>query len=156
MKRLTLHIEGMTCARCAEHVQKALAAVPGVVSAHVNFITKQAVLRVADPAPPTAALIAAVEKAGYKAAAHTHARTLHRQLAYTISAGSLLGAGWALRLESLVLVATVLAAFPILRRAAKSLLARRLTADVLVGIAVIAAMSIGEHLAAGEVAFIML
>jgi heavy metal translocating P-type ATPase len=50
----------------------------------------------------------------------------------------------------------VLAAYPICLRAIKALFAKRLDADVLVAIAIIAASSVGEFVAAGEVAFIML
>ncbi len=39
---VTLQIEGMTCASCAGRVEKALLAVPGVVSAEVNLATEQA------------------------------------------------------------------------------------------------------------------
>ena len=56
----------------------------------------------------------------------------------------------------MVIVALVLAAYPICLRAIKALFAKRLDADVLVAIAVIAASSVGEFVAAGEVAFIML
>ncbi|MCF1710222.1 heavy metal translocating P-type ATPase [Tabrizicola sp. J26] len=59
-----LAIEGMTCASCVARVEKALAAVPGVTSAAVNLATERAT--VAGSADP-AALIAAVEKAGYDA-----------------------------------------------------------------------------------------
>ncbi len=59
-----LAIEGMTCASCVARVEKALVAVPGVTSAAVNLATERAtVAGTADPA----ALIAAVEKAGYDA-----------------------------------------------------------------------------------------
>ena len=33
---ITLHIEGMTCTSCAEHVQQALTNVPGVRAASVS------------------------------------------------------------------------------------------------------------------------
>ena len=56
----------------------------------------------------------------------------------------------------MVIAATIGAAYPIFHRAIKALLAKRLDADVLVAIAVIAASSVGEFVAAGEVAFIML
>lgn len=56
----------------------------------------------------------------------------------------------------MVVVATVLGAYPICLRAVKALFNRRLDADVLVAIAVIAASSVGAFVAAGEVAFIML
>lgn len=150
----------MTCARCAQHVQQALAAVPGVASADVNFLTKRALLTTTDPAPAASQLLAAVKQAGYTAALATdkpaqhHAS--HRQLAYTIITGALLFGGWAFHLDLLVILATGLAAFPIFHRAIKALLVRRLDADVLVAVAVVAAASIGEYIAAGEVAFIML
>lgn len=34
---ITLHIEGMTCTSCAEHVQQALTNVPGVRAASVSI-----------------------------------------------------------------------------------------------------------------------
>ncbi len=61
-----LAIEGMTCASCVARVEKALAQVPGVSSAMVNLATERArVMR--GPAADDAALIAAVEAAGYGA-----------------------------------------------------------------------------------------
>jgi Cd2+/Zn2+-exporting ATPase len=156
VKRIVLTVTGMTCARCAQHVQQALAAVPGVASADVSFLTKRAILTLADPGPSIATLLAAVKQAGYAATLHAPRFTFHAQLAYTIVTGLLLAAGWGFHLDLLVLVATVLAAFPIFRRAIKALLARRLDADVLVAVAVTAAASLGEYIAAGEVAFIML
>src|SRR5512145_2998650 len=38
-EKLSLPIEGMTCASCVARVEKALAAVPGVLSASVNLAT---------------------------------------------------------------------------------------------------------------------
>lgn len=61
-----LNIEGMTCASCVGRVERALLAVPGVQSALVNLATERASV-VAVNSLNTGALIAAVEKAGYKA-----------------------------------------------------------------------------------------
>jgi P-type Cu+ transporter len=63
----TLTIEGMTCASCVMRVEKALAKVPGVVSAEVNLATETARVR---GSGDTAVLIDAVRKAGY--GAHVH------------------------------------------------------------------------------------
>jgi Cu+-exporting ATPase len=63
---LTLAISGMTCASCVGRVEKALRAVPGVLSAEVNLATERATLRVADGAIASA-LVAAVSVAGYEA-----------------------------------------------------------------------------------------
>jgi P-type Cu+ transporter len=65
----TLTIEGMTCASCVMRVEKALAKVPGVESAEVNLATETARVRVHGRGD-TAALIAAVQRAGY--GAHVH------------------------------------------------------------------------------------
>ncbi len=62
-----LRIEGMTCASCVGRVEKALKAVPGVVSATVNLATEQAHVERLRGAAGAAALMAAVQKAGYTA-----------------------------------------------------------------------------------------
>ena len=59
-------ITGMTCASCSARVEKALAKVAGVLDASVNLATEQATIKVARGIP-AAALIAAVERAGYGA-----------------------------------------------------------------------------------------
>ncbi|KGM51779.1 metal ABC transporter ATPase [Lysobacter concretionis Ko07 = DSM 16239] len=61
-----LAIEGMTCASCAGRVEKALAAVPGVLEVTVNLATERATVRTAGGTDP-AALVAAVTQAGYAA-----------------------------------------------------------------------------------------
>ncbi|PVX70798.1 heavy metal translocating P-type ATPase [Paraburkholderia unamae] len=61
-----LEIHGMTCASCAMRVEKALAKVPGVTRASVNLATEKATVE-ADSGLAPAALVAAVEKAGYEA-----------------------------------------------------------------------------------------
>ena len=62
----TLDISGMTCASCSARVEKALNKVPGVLDASVNLATEQATVKLAQGAS-AAALIAAVERAGYGA-----------------------------------------------------------------------------------------
>ncbi|QGZ63712.1 heavy metal translocating P-type ATPase [Paraburkholderia acidisoli] len=61
-----LEIRGMTCAACATRVEKALAKVPGVTRASVNLATEKATVAASEGVGP-AALVAAVEKAGYEA-----------------------------------------------------------------------------------------
>ncbi len=76
-----LAISGMTCATCAGRVEKALAALPGVIRAEVNLATEKAsvegvagVLRPAD-------LIVAVQRAGYEAELRTGDAERDRQIA---------------------------------------------------------------------------
>jgi Cu+-exporting ATPase len=62
-----LEIESMTCASCVSRVEKALAKVPGVAAAAVNLATETAEVRWVGREPDVAALLAAVQKAGYSA-----------------------------------------------------------------------------------------
>ncbi len=61
--KLTLNIDGMTCASCVFHVEKALKEVPGVVEASVNLATQQATVRYLDV--PLDVFRDAVSDAGY-------------------------------------------------------------------------------------------
>ncbi|MGE8523065.1 MAG: heavy metal translocating P-type ATPase [Acinetobacter pseudolwoffii] len=63
--RIELAIEGMTCASCVARVEKALLKVDGVSTAQVNLATETAWVNASHRQLP--ALIAAVEKAGFKA-----------------------------------------------------------------------------------------
>ena len=65
---LSLAISGMSCAACAGRVERALAAVPGVGIARVNFATERAIVTGNASA---ATMIAAVQKAGYTVTAPT-------------------------------------------------------------------------------------
>ncbi|WP_293605248.1 heavy metal translocating P-type ATPase, partial [Polaromonas sp. UBA4122] len=62
-----LKIGDMTCASCVSRVEKALKQVPGVLSAEVNLATETAEVKLSGGAVTPPQLIAAVEKAGYRA-----------------------------------------------------------------------------------------
>ena len=66
-ERRVFAIHGMTCATCAGRVEKALAAVPGVQRAEVNLATEQASVEGPAGLLHPAALISAVQDAGYGA-----------------------------------------------------------------------------------------
>ena len=63
---ITLHIDGMTCTSCAEHVQQALTNVPGVRAASVSYPQRQAEIKV-DAGVGLDPLVAAVAALGYRA-----------------------------------------------------------------------------------------
>jgi P-type Cu+ transporter len=64
-------IGGMTCANCVNTVERALRKkVPGVVAAQVNLATERAEVTYDDKKASVAAIVAAVEKAGYRAEIH--------------------------------------------------------------------------------------
>lgn len=62
--RLSLPVEGMTCASCVGRVERALKAVPGVQTATVNLATERADITFGDRTDPQAA-VGAIESAGY-------------------------------------------------------------------------------------------
>lgn len=67
-----LTVQGMTCKACSQHVQTALAKVPGVAAASVNHKGGYAVVAPKEKAATlTQSLVAAVEKVGYRAIVHT-------------------------------------------------------------------------------------
>jgi copper chaperone CopZ len=63
-------VEGITCEGCSALVENVITSVPGVLSAQVDYPTKRAdVLTDAGRAIPTEAIVQALQKAGYRAAA---------------------------------------------------------------------------------------
>ncbi len=63
---LSLPVQGMTCASCVAHVQKALQSVEGVKEASVNLATEQATVRLVPDAVRLDSLAEAVREAGYE------------------------------------------------------------------------------------------
>lgn len=63
---IELSVEGMSCASCVRHVEKALAGVEGVQAANVNLATERAQVRIPQNLD-TMLLTQAVERAGYEA-----------------------------------------------------------------------------------------
>jgi len=62
---VTIPIGGMTCAACAQRVEKALKKTEGVESASVNFATEKAVVQYRPGEVRLSALREAIAKAGY-------------------------------------------------------------------------------------------
>jgi len=64
---ITLQVEGMTCASCVHHVERALSSVPGVEAVQVNLATGQARVRYVPGLVDLSELLDAVADAGYEA-----------------------------------------------------------------------------------------
>ncbi|TNF21206.1 MAG: copper-translocating P-type ATPase [Rhodobacteraceae bacterium] len=64
---LRLNVASMTCASCVGRVDKALAAVPGVLDVNVNLASETATVTYAEGAVALADLLKAAEEAGYPA-----------------------------------------------------------------------------------------
>jgi len=74
-RTLSLSVEGMTCEACAVGIERELASVAGVLGATVSYGEKSAAVVVDLDAPPSGKdLLAAVERAGYRAAIVTQVR----------------------------------------------------------------------------------
>ena len=68
--KISFNVQGMTCAACSARVEKAASAVPGVASVAVNLLKNSMEVQLAtdaNAAEVTAAIEAAVKKAGYGA-----------------------------------------------------------------------------------------
>ena len=65
LQRMEFPVEGMTCASCVARVEKALASVPGVLSASVNLATQSGTVAFVPGVTDAGGLRAAVEGAGY-------------------------------------------------------------------------------------------
>lgn len=66
-QRVNLSLSGMHCASCANIIERSVKKVPGVQQASVNFAAEKALVVYDAGAATVQQLIAAVEKAGYKA-----------------------------------------------------------------------------------------
>ena len=69
-ERLDFTVQGMTCASCVSHVEKALAHTPGVNAASVNLATERAEVSLA-PGASLTQLVKSVSDAGYEAVVET-------------------------------------------------------------------------------------
>src|SRR5271163_3808379 len=64
---VTITVDGMTCAACQAHVQRALEHTPGVEKAAVNLMTGQAMVAFDPEAVQVPALVEAIRETGYDA-----------------------------------------------------------------------------------------
>src|SRR5687767_15675192 len=63
--KITLPVEGMTCAACQANVQRALSAAPGVSKAAVNLMMHEATVHYDPAATSPEQLVAAINDTGY-------------------------------------------------------------------------------------------
>ncbi|MBD2145156.1 heavy metal translocating P-type ATPase [Sphaerospermopsis sp. FACHB-1194] len=65
MNNITLKLKGMSCASCANNVEQAILAVPGVIECNVNFGAEQATINYEPKQTNLTEIKAAIEDAGY-------------------------------------------------------------------------------------------
>jgi P-type Cu+ transporter len=86
IEQITLDIEGMTCASCVSHVQKAAMAVPGVEKVQVNLASGTAAVTLDPTSATPQAVTDAITGVGYPASvkgassSHDHSHHDHSQL----------------------------------------------------------------------------
>lgn len=170
-EHLALGVEGMDCAECALHIEQAVARLPGVQRARVLLAAERLEVEF-DPAVLVPGQVqAAVEGAGYRVAARPSppARDLGARLSWlfvaAVAAVVLIELvaerlGWIDRALGLlppwIAVAAVLAGgYPIFLKVLRALRRRQVTAHALMSLGVVAALALGEVVAAALIVFFM-
>jgi Cd2+/Zn2+-exporting ATPase/Cu+-exporting ATPase len=171
---LEVPVKGMDCADCAVHVQRAIAALPGVESVQVLLAAEKAVVRLDPTRVDLPAIRHAVEDAGYAvpdtdapraASMDSFNRRLTALLAVVFAvvlsvvvAGEWLGLFDRLneRVPLPIGVAAVLVGgFPVFRNVVRAALKRQITSHTLMTIGAIAALLVGQWVAAAIVVVFM-
>lgn len=169
---LILRVEGMDCAECALHLEAATARIPGVSQVEVSFATGRMRLVAEDGERAIPQVQAVARRMGYEvrlpaeSAGETGWRGLrrrHPRLIPTALAGLLLllapaahltGTPTALR-DGMLIAATLVGGWPVVRAGWATLCAtRRPDMNVLMTVAVVGALAIGEYAEAGVVVFL--
>ncbi len=96
MNKETVKISGMTCAACAQRVQKAVSKLEGVANANVNFATEKLTVEFDAQKASIPAIKEAVEHAGYGVIEESKANTV------TIPIGGMTCAACAQRIEKAI------------------------------------------------------
>ena len=175
---LELPVKGMDCAECTQHVQRAIAAVPGVESVNVFLASEKAVIRLDPARVPVAAIRKAVAQAGEysvpeiaaPASAPTTTTTDFTRRVLTLF-GIVFGAvlfvvvvgewlGLFAQVTAVVpfpvgLVLVGIAGWPIYRKVIRAALNRQVVSHTLMTLGVLAALVIGEWATAAVVVFFM-
>ncbi|MDW8270026.1 MAG: cation-translocating P-type ATPase [Anaerolineae bacterium] len=172
---LEIPITGMDCAECTHHVQRALADLPGVASVQVFLSTEKAVVRLEpDARLDWADLRRAVEAAGYGVGAEVTTPAVgmedfNRRLTVLLAAVFAVvlsvaivgeGLGFFDRLNALVplplgVVLVLIGGLPVFRNVARAALRRQITSHTLMTVGAIAALLVGEWVAAVIVVLFM-
>ncbi|KAB8146061.1 cadmium-translocating P-type ATPase [Chloroflexia bacterium SDU3-3] len=181
MELVELPITGMDCAECAGHVQRALAALPGVESVDVLLSTEKARVRLDSARVEIAALRRAVEGAGYSVpdafqpTAQQAVSPQPQAVSFTRRVLALFGVVFALVLfvvvvgEGLGLFAAITdrvplpigalivlaAGWPIFRTVARATLRGQVIAHTLMSLGALAALLVGQWATAVVVVFFM-
>ncbi len=171
---LEVPVKGMDCAECALHVQHAIEKLPGVESVNVLLSSEKAIIRLDPARVDVPAIRKAVESAGYSvpdavtppsASTVRFSRRITTLLAVVFSVVlSIVVAGeWLGMFDHLnaliplpIGIALVIAGgFPVFRNVMRATLRRQITSHTLMTVGAIAALTVGEWVAAAIVVAFM-
>lgn len=176
LQQCEVPVAGMDCAECTRHVQRAIAALPGVESVDVFLTTEKAVVQLDPKLVDLSAIQQAVEGAGYSVPATTadlsnsssfshFSRRVGMLLALVFGAVlfiAIIGEWLGLfeELTALVpfpvgLAIVLISGWSIFRNVVRAALKRQVTSHTLMTMGVLAALIIGEWVTAAVVVFFM-
>ncbi|MCK5428018.1 MAG: cation-translocating P-type ATPase, partial [Anaerolineales bacterium] len=176
LQTLEIPVQGMDCAECTMHVQRAIAGLPGVESVQVYLASEKAVVQLDPGVVDLPKIQKAVEGAGYSVPTSQEdqvegsplqdfTRPVMRLLGvvfgvviFVVVVGEWLGlfeaitgvVPWPVGLAIVLLVG-----YPVFRNVVRATLKRQIIAHTLMTVGVIAAMAVGEWATAVVVAFFM-
>ncbi len=173
---LQVSVRGMDCAECTEHVQHAIAALPGVASVDVFLASEKAVVRL-DPAQvDLPAIRQAVAGAGYEVPPTDSTESPPSSMGdftrrvltlFELVFGAVLlvviAGEWLGLFETLTrrvpwplgLAAVLVAGYPVFRNVVRATLKGQVISHTLMTLGVLAAMAVGEWATAAVVVFFM-
>ncbi len=169
---MEIPIQGMDCAECTRHVQKAIAALPGVQAVDVFLAAEKAVVQLDPARVGRLAIRQAVLKAGYQVpeeAEPSKIPPLHKQLntllgfVFTFVISVVVFGEWLGffdRLNEFVplpigVLMVIIAGLPVFRNVLAATWRRQITSHTLMTLGVLAALFVGEWVAAAIVVTFM-
>jgi len=176
IETLDIPVAGMDCAECTQHVQHAIAALPGVASVNVFLATQKATVRFDPEMVDLSAVCKAVEGAGYAVPVAESPEPATSPLAdFTRPVLTLFGivfgavlfivvvGEWLGLFEKITervpwpigLVIVLAGGYPVFRNVIRAALRRQVTSHALMTLGVIAALAVGEWATAVVVVFFM-
>lgn len=174
VRTIEVPIRGMDCADCSLHVQRAIAAVPGVESVAVSLATEKAVVRLDPGEVGMDAIRTAVQRVGYEVALSETSRPDGRPrtspqvltLLGIVAAAVLLAAAaaeWLGLVDEInavlpwpaALALILIGGFPVFRNVLRAAAHRQVLAHTLMSVGVVAAAAVGQWATAVVVVFFM-
>jgi len=174
-KTIEVPIQGMDCADCTRHVQKAIAEIPGIDSVEVFLTTEKAVVRHDPERVNLDSIRKAVEGAGYSLAIEESQQSRADWSGFTRSVLTLMGVvfgavifivvvgEWLGLFEAITeqvpwpvgLLIVLIGGYPVFRNVIRASLRGEVISHTLMTVGVIAALAVGEWATAVVVVFFM-